>query len=214
MFVGWNAGRMRLHDSADDDRLRLLDSWLSERPDDLTVLLTTNQPWDRGSKEMTPLFRSLRKTIAGRVDLWFWGNVHYAALYEPWAFGDAGSPARQMIGSCIGHGGYPFYTQSRVGLLPDGVACRWLETRSRFWPEPAVRPDVGLNGWCRMKLTRGQDRWNVGLTYIDWVGRDRLHADVVRNDGCSARFERVEQSELAVVGAEPTWHAVATGAAQ
>jgi hypothetical protein len=205
---------MRLHDHADDDLVRLLDRWLSERPDDLTVLLTTNQAWDLGSKDLTPLYRSLRKAIAGRVDLWLWGNVHYAALYEPWAFADAGSPTRQMITSCIGHGGYPFYTQGRVGPLPDGLGCRWLETKSRFWPELAVRPDVGLNGWCRMKLTRANDRWSVGLTYVDWVGRDRLHASLVREDGRSLRFEGVEQSELAVVGGELTWHAVEPGAAK
>jgi hypothetical protein len=140
--------------------------------------------------------------------------VHYAALYEPWAFVDAGSPTRRMITSCIGHGGYPYYTQSRVGPLPDGLACRWLETKSRFWPDVSVRPDVGLNGWCRMKLARANDRWSVGLTYVDWVGRDRLHANLVREDGRSVRFEAVEQSELAAVGAEPTWHVVEPGAAK
>jgi hypothetical protein len=41
---------MRFHDHADDALLRLLDRWLSERPDDLTVLLTTNEAWNLGSK--------------------------------------------------------------------------------------------------------------------------------------------------------------------
>jgi hypothetical protein len=214
MFVGWKSGRMRLHDFVDSDLLRLLDRWLSERPDDLTVLLTTNEPWDRGSRELTRLYRSLRSTIAGRVDLWFWGNMHYAALFEPWAFADAGSPTRRVVGSCIGHGGYPFYTESKVGPLPPGLACRWLETKWRFWPESAIRPDVGLNGWCRMKLTRDKDRWNIGLTYVDWVGRDRLHADLVRKDGDSIQFESAHQSELLAVGAEPAWHVVEPGAAK
>ena len=206
MFVGWKSGHMRLHDYADDDSLRLLDSWLSERPDDLTVLMTTNEAWDFDSANLTRLYNSLRKTIAGRVDLWFWGNVHYAALYEPWTFADSGSPRRQMITTCIGHGGYPFYTESDGGKLPSNVATRWKETKSRFWPEKRVRPDVGLNGWCRLKLARDKAAWNVGLTYVDWVGRDRLRANLVRPDGESIRFDSVEESDIAAVGAEPTWH--------
>src|SRR5258705_12211557 len=78
MFVGWSAGQMRLHDYADDDLRNRLDGWLSERPDDLTVLLTTNEPWDRSLSKLsgrpppTRLYNSLRDVIAGRVDLWIW----------------------------------------------------------------------------------------------------------------------------------------------
>jgi hypothetical protein len=214
MFVGWNSGHLRSADYADEGRLKLLDSWLSERPNDLTVLLTTNEAWDKGKKTTTRLYQSLRSTIAGRVDLWFWGNVHYASLFEPWAFADAGLPPRQMITSCIGHGGYPFYTEERVGELPAGLGCRWLETKSRFWPEKRVRPDVGLNGWCRMKLTRAAGGFEVNLTYVDWVGRDRLRAKIVREDGASVRFASVEESDIAYVGAPSTWRALAANAAK
>lgn len=230
MFVDWNSLHMRLSDYANDQLLELIGGWLDERPEDLTVLMTTNEAWSRGSKKLTRLYRSLRETIAGRVDLWFWGNVHYAALYEPFAFPDVGARVRPMIASCIGHGGYPFYTQTEVDKLPDGVKCRWLETRSRFWPEPAVRPDVGLNGWCTMKLRRRGEApgdqsgtvasgWDVELTYRDWVGRDRLRAVARRIDtraaGTGPRprplrigdidFVSVEESQLASVGAAMTW---------
>jgi hypothetical protein len=206
MFIGWRDGRMRLHDYADDDALRLLDSWLRERPDDLTILMTTNEAWDFGSRTPTRLYDSLRTTIAGRVDLWFWGNVHYAALYDPWTFADTGSPRRQMITTCIGHGGYPFYTEDYDGKLPPDVHCRWKETKSRFWPEQRVRPDVGLNGWCRMNLAKANNAWTVTLTYLDWIGRERLRAQLVRPDGESIRFASVQESDIATVGGPPTWN--------
>ena len=212
---------MRLHDYADKALLDLLGKWLSERPDDLTVLLTSNEAWDLGNRKLTRLYGSLRETIAGRVDFWFWGNVHYASLYDPFAFPDFGARVRPMIASCIGHGGYPFYTQKAINKLPDGVACRWLETKSRFWPESAVRPDVGLNGWCTMKLLRRQETsagsgWDVELTYLDWLGRPRLSALAQRLDnreGARWRagaidFVRVEESDIANVGAPMTWRSL------
>lgn len=204
MFVGWNARRLRIHDRADQRVLDVLDSWLEEHPDDLTILMTTNQRWDLGSESLTHLYRSLRRTIAGRVDLWFWGNVHYAALYEPWTFPDTGTPTRSLIGSCIGHGGYPFYT-SKLGALPEHVKCRWLETQSRFWPEQRVRPDVGANGWCKLALAREANGWAVKLTFVDWVGRERLQARMARTDGTSLRMLTVLESKLSQVGAQPTW---------
>lgn len=207
MFVGWQANQVRVHDYADEERLALLRGWLRERPDDLTILLTTNEAWDKGSKHPTRLYNSLRGTIAGNVDLWLWGNVHYAALYDLWPFADTGSPLRRMVTSCIGHGGYPFYTESVVAGLPGGLACRWLETRSRFWPDPALRPDVGLNGWCRMTLTRQAGAWEILLTYIDWIGRERLRARLGRKDGGGVYFKSVEESEIVAAGAAPTWHA-------
>ncbi len=195
MFVGSDSGRFRLHDYADAAVLRVLDSWLAEDTSDLTILMTTNEAWDKGNRSLTPLYESLRATIAGRVDMWFWGNVHYAALYEPWTFADAGSPLRQLIPSCIGHGGYPFYTETTVGDLPEGVDCRWLEKKSRFWPDERIRPDVGANGWCRLKLARVDQRWDVGLRFVDWVGRDRLQARFSREDGQTIRFVDVQESE-------------------
>lgn len=208
MFVGWNSGNLRIHDRADRAVLDVVESWLKERPNDLTILLTTNEPWDKGSKSLTPLYESLRSTIAGRVDLWFWGNVHYGALYEPWHFEDTGSPKRQLVGSCIGHGGYPFYTQNQIGDLPLGLNCRWLETKSRFWPDARIRPDAGANGWCRLELQRAGTTWKVVLTYIDWVGRDRLVATLAREDGGSLAFVDVQESDAAGVGAPPSWRAV------
>ncbi len=212
MFVGWKGGRVRKHDYADAERLALIRGWLHERPNDLNILLTTNHAWDTGDKDTTKLYESLRGTIAGYVDLWFWGNVHYAALFDLWPFNDTGSPTRRMVTSCIGHGGYPFYTQeSSPGTLPAPLQCRWLETKSRFYPDQRLRSDVGLNGWCKMTLTREADGWTILLTYIDWLGRERCRARLGRkrdgNQVGSIYFKSVEESEYASTSAPPTWHA-------
>lgn len=210
MYAGWNAGRLRHHDRPDQEMLELLDGWLREGADGINVLLTTNEPWGLGSTQMKPLYESLRATIAGRVDLWFWGNVHYAALFDPWAFDSAVARPRSVVGSCIGHGGYPFYTMNEVGRLPPGVACRWLETKSRYWPDATLRPDVGANGWCRMSLVRDEEAetWNVTLRFVDWVGRDRLSASLHRKDGASIVVDGVQTSDAQTVGGALTWRDV------
>jgi CHAT domain-containing protein len=208
MFVGSDSGRLRLHDYADERVLEVLRTWLADQPDAFTILMTTNEAWDKGNKKRTPLYESLRATIAGKVDMWFWGNVHYAALYEPWNFADTGTIARHVVANCIGHGGYPFYTEKEVGDLPPGIACRWLEKKSRFWPNATLRSDVGANGWNRLKLTRGDKRWEVALTFVDWVGRERLRAKFVREDGGTIQTASVEESDAAAVGEKLTWRSV------
>jgi len=100
----------------------------------------------------------------------------------------------------------PSTRRPAVRALPPGVRCRWLEKKSRFWPDARIRPDVGLNGWCRMKLKRAASRWNVSLTYVDWVGRERLRAQLVREDGETIRFESVSESSVATVGSPLEWN--------
>jgi hypothetical protein len=43
------------------------------------------------------------------------------------------------------------------------------------------------------------------LTFVDWVGRERLRARLVREDGDTIRFGKVTESDAAGVGAPPTW---------
>jgi hypothetical protein len=64
---------------------------------------------------------------------------------------------------------------------------------------------VGANGWCRLGLARGQQRWNVNLTYVDWAGRDSMRAVLSREDGGTIRLDETLEANLSAVGAEPTW---------
>ncbi len=138
------------------------------------ILLSSNEPYCYGKTETTPLHEHLRDLLAGNlVDLWFWGNTHYAALFRR-------SDRFPFIGSCIGHGGYP-YKRIKAGS-PNPVPTHFLEDGSRFggdgWPDP--RPDMGNNGFCELSLNTDG---TVGLVYLDWRGRIRHDARLGRKDG-------------------------------
>jgi 3',5'-cyclic AMP phosphodiesterase CpdA len=140
------------------------------------ILLSSNEPYCYGKKETTNLYRDLKDVIdAGLIDLWFWGNTHYGALFKR-------SERFPFIGSCIGHGGYP-YKRIEAGS-PEPVATRFLEDGTRFgggaWKDP--RPDMGNNGFCEMILKADG---TIQLVYLDWMGRKRHEAALARGaDGC------------------------------
>jgi hypothetical protein len=126
----------------------------------MNILFSANEPYEHNSSDLTDLINiDLRKLVIDKklVDLWFWGNVHYCALYDR-------SSKLPFIGSCVGHGGYPYYTQSKDEDYKCPVRVRFLETRSRFWKWPQMRQDVGNNGYCLMKLNHDG---TVELNYID-----------------------------------------------
>jgi hypothetical protein len=162
-------------------RDRWLQLWLrnalerGRREDRINILLSSDEPYSYGKAGTTKLREDLRLEIdEGLVDLWFWGNTHYAALFER----TAGNP---FVGSCIGHAGFP-YGRIKAGLRDPGPT-RWVEDGTRFgggpWPDP--RPDRGNNGYCELVLKADGA---VELEYIDWMGRTRHRARLAkRGDG-------------------------------
>jgi hypothetical protein len=147
----------------------LVRAWLRERLDEgrtrslTTILLTGGEAFEyKQDAPETDLCRDLQTfTEDGDIHLWFWGNVHYAALYKP-------SINRPFYASCIGHGGFPFgaMTQERVG---DHVL--FLERGTRFPTPLGIRNDRGRNGWCRLRLYKNG---NVGVEFIDWMSNPRF----------------------------------------
>lgn len=162
----------------DDTEMR---GWLTERlhaaraAGRLTVLLTQNNPWDLHVRMPTRLWRDdLHGVVeAGLVDFWFFGNVHYGALYDSTA-------ERPVVASCIGHGGY---ASARVRGGPEWRApqpVRWVEQAPRFPPWTDVRQDRSNNGFCRFDL---RPDGSVVLRYVDWMGNLRAEATCARKDG-------------------------------
>lgn len=128
----------------------------------VTILLSANEPYDYGEKEFRPLLREdLDDLISDRrlVDLWFWGNVHYCALFEP-------TPRSPFFGSCIGHSGYPYSRKRRGDAEPAPLL--YLEEGNRFLRED-IRPDMGNNGYCVLELRES----SADLSYRDWMGNIR-----------------------------------------
>jgi hypothetical protein len=160
------------HGRLDPSQREIGRQWLREgRNDRTTILLTSNHPHTWGSTKKSALYDDIKPLLdEGLVDLWFWGNVHHGALYEP-------TPELPFVGSCLGHGGYPYYTIAAG--KPSVAPLRWAETAHRFDPWP-IRRDVGNNGFCRMRLRHDG---TLDLEYVDWMGRVRHRAHVDARDG-------------------------------
>jgi hypothetical protein len=132
----------------------------------INVLLTGDEPYALGGVKPTSLYTSdlARYVLPGMVDLWFWGNTHYCALYRR-------SARAPFIGSCIGHGGFPYETITRATVSGDAwVEVEWFEDATRFPAATRLRPDMGNNGF--VILTAREDR-TVKLDYIDWRNEPR-----------------------------------------
>lgn len=136
----------------------------------VNVLLTAYHPYTYGSAGPSPLLERM-DDLLDMVDLWAWGNTHYAALFdrtEAWPF----------VGACLGHAGYPFDRMSLGAVSP--APLRWLETGARFPEETGIRPDRGLNGFAYLDL--GADG-PLALRFVDWMGRTRCVVRLGRERG-------------------------------
>jgi len=135
------------------------------------ILLSADQPYGYGSSGQTKLLsKDLAQLVKDEqlVDLWFWGNTHYCALFDS----AATSP---FVGSCIGHAGYPYDRQS-VGK-PTPAPLLFLETKARFPQWTNLRPDRGNNGYCILSL---KSDGSIGLQYEDWMAERRCEASLSR----------------------------------
>jgi hypothetical protein len=175
----WKDGRI------EPELRELVREWLREgREERMNILLTSQHGWDFGSRRVTQLLSNDLHGIVdeGLVDLWFWGNVHHGALYEPSRHGP-------FIASCIGHAGYPYYTLKREDAEGTAAKVRWAEYASRYYGfqdadgEP-LRPDVGNNGWCKLRLHHDG---TAELVYIDWR-KDVRHTARVKRGPTGATF--------------------------
>ncbi len=130
------------------------------------ILLSANEPYEYGKMTLQPLLtEDLVRFVSERlIDLWFWGNTHYCALFDV-------SPHTPFIGSCIGHAGYPYSRRQSGEPLPAPV--RFLEARARFPAWTALRQDRGNNGYCILRLKADG---TVDLNYLDWMGNLRCEA--------------------------------------
>jgi hypothetical protein len=127
------------------------------------ILLSSNEPYEYGKASLQPLLtEDLARAVSEQlIDVWLWGNTHYCALF------DAG-PQTPFIGSCIGHGGYPYSRKQAGERSPAPI--RFVETRARFPAWTELRQDRGNNGYCLLRLHADG---TVALNYIDWMSNLR-----------------------------------------
>jgi len=148
--------------------------WLKERlqanagENRLNILLSQNEPYDLGGSELTALYRRdlMDLAQANLIDIWFWGNTHYGAFY------DRSEPVLPFLGSCVGHGGFPYEVirDAPEKMRRSAAPVLFLEDESRFSGSD-VRPDRGNNGFALLTLHHATGR--MSLQYIDWRKRLR-----------------------------------------
>ena len=173
------------------ERSRLRDpellGWLEDRLVDgrrsgrTNILLSSNHPYKYGEVALTPLLDSDLRDLVKRklVDLWFWGNTHYCALFNR-------SASTPFIGSCIGHGGFPY--DGKCYGEPTPAPLEFLETTRRFPATTGLRQGRGNNGYCVMTLRADS---NIVLRYLDWMSRLRAEANLSRDPAGRLQIDAV-----------------------
>jgi len=159
-----------------------LQRWLAEKVAEAksagrtVILLSSDEPYSYDSEQATDLLDDVTASLAPEsIDLWFWGNTHYCALFKP-----SDRLRSKFYGSCIGHGGFQYKRLQPPS--PSLVAeILWGETEPRYPWWTGVRQDMGNNGFCMMKLD--DDRRTVTLDYIDWTNALRATATFATVDG-------------------------------
>jgi hypothetical protein len=173
----WHGDRGRIQDAG-------VRAWLEGRfaagraAGRTNVLLTGHEPYAYEKAETTDLHEDVRSLAHGALDLWFWGNTHYCALFDR-------SAATPYYGSCIGHAGYPYEREKR-GAPANAAPVLFLESGSRYEGSD-VRTDRGMNGFCALEIEPSGD---IALRYLDWRGHER----------CRARFEREASGAVSLAG--------------
>lgn len=133
----------------------------------INILLSADQPYRYGEVKITSLLsKDLAEIVLEDrlVDLWFWGNNHYCALFDR-------SSTLPFIGSCIGHAGYPYDIERAGKNMPAPLV--FLEERARFPKATGLRQDRGNNGYCVLVLKADG---SLDLKYIDWMSNLRCKA--------------------------------------
>lgn len=156
---------------------KLLHKWLEDvlkhgkDNNKVNILLTANEPYKYGDKNYrSDLYRDLKSFIdQNMIDLWFWGNTHYCALFNR-------SDEMKFVGSCIGHGGFP-YNKKEEGK-EEPAPLLFLETEARFPAWTKLHKEFGNNGFCVLRLMPNH---KIKLEYIDWLGDIRCEASLSRS---------------------------------
>ncbi|MAT98891.1 MAG: hypothetical protein CL608_17240 [Anaerolineaceae bacterium] len=166
--------------------LAWLEKVLSEGRDQgrTNILLSPDDPYSYGKIGLRDLLdEDLSSIVLEKklVDLWFWGNTHYCALFDR-------TDDLPFLGSCIGHGGYAYTRKRRFQTSPAPV--KFLETMARFPAWTKVRQDRGNNGFCILKL---KGNGSIELEYVDWMSNTRCIAQLAVTDGEKLTVKSVEE---------------------
>jgi len=141
------------------------------------ILMSSDEPYSYDSKSAETLLHDVTADLPpDAIDLWFWGNTHYCAIFKP-----SDRLRSKFYGSCIGHGGYQYKTLDHESDAGEVAQILWAEREPRFPRWTGVRPDMGNNGFCVMRLDDGKR--SLTLDYIDWTNAPRATVEFVTVEG-------------------------------
>jgi hypothetical protein len=117
-------------------------------------LLTHHQALDVHGNT-TALFDEVRLALGFAPELWYWGHIHGAAVYEPRAVGPVA-----FRGRLIGHGGIPY--------ISDFDPANDAQARVA-WAERSVQNTLGKNGFAVLRLAGAE----IKEEFYDELGGQR-----------------------------------------
>lgn len=127
-------------------------AWLAQLPQGKrTIVLSHHQSYDFSGSEATDLFDEVSGALGKAPDIWYWGHLHNAIVYQP---------ANGFYGRCIGHGSIPY---GDAWALQGNGQVAWYETLSANDPEI---PERVMNGFMKLELNGAE----ITETYIDEDG--------------------------------------------
>ena len=152
-----------------------LEAGKSASPPRINILLSQNEPYGLGENQFSQLYNDLNEIIQKNlIDFWFWGNVHYCALFDK-------SSRAPFIGSCIGHAGHPIYKKyveknermhrQQVRRGSEIPAASWVDLSPKFPADTGLRKDLANHGFCVLELERDA----MKLIYYDWLKNEAQH---------------------------------------
>src|SRR5262249_28160632 len=152
-FIGvdtiWHSDRGRIQDAGVRDWLKaqIAAGRANHRAN---VLMTGAEPYEYEKIDIKGLNNDVLSLANGAIDLWFWGNTHYCALFNR-------SASTPYFGSCIGHGGYPYKKRSpKETAHPSAAPVLFAEAGSRYEGSD-VRTDRGMNGFVSFEVNPGSN---------------------------------------------------------
>jgi hypothetical protein len=104
-------------------------------------LLTHHQGLEANGSE-SALYQDVKAAFGGVPDLWYWGHIHGAAVYQSRVV-----DGRTFRGRLIGHGGIPYISD----FQPAGDAAARIE-----WAERSTGNATGANGFAVLRLAGAQ----------------------------------------------------------
>jgi len=104
------------------------------------ILFSHHQPFSLLDVQGPKLVEKLAEFLdAKRIFAWYWGHEHHCVLYDP-------HPVWKLLGRCVGHGGFPYFSERFLGDPPEKPRFVRLDSKNLV---PGAQVLNGQNPYIR-----------------------------------------------------------------